>query len=98
LLYAVGEVLILSHFKVDEIKDRLSIFVGSAIASVAFLWTIRQVTNVISVPEVILITMLAVSISFEVWQNFKNPRVKLSEATENKEIEPEEKDQEGLPT
>jgi hypothetical protein len=84
LLFAVGEVLVLSHAKVNEMKDRLSIFVGLAIASVAFLWSVRQVTNVISLPEVVLIMMLGVSISFEVWQTAKDGEKKPVKTTAGK--------------
>lgn len=74
LLYAVGEVLVLSHIKLNELRDRLSIFVGLAIASVAFLWSVRQVTNVISWPEVAFIVMLGFSISLEVIGTFKSKK------------------------
>jgi hypothetical protein len=71
LLYASYEVLILSHLRVKELKDRLNIFVGLSIASVAFLWSIRQVANIASWPEVILIVMLGVSITMEVITAYK---------------------------
>lgn len=66
LLYASGVVLILSHFRIVELKDRLSIFVGLAIASIAFLWSIGQVAGVISWSEIVLIVMLGVAISAEI--------------------------------
>jgi len=66
VLYASCEVLILSHFRIIELKDRLNIFVGLAIANIAFLWSIRQVANTASWSELILIFMLGIWISLEV--------------------------------
>jgi hypothetical protein len=72
LLYASGVVLILSRFRVDDLKDRLSIFVGLAIASIAFLWSVGQVVGVISWSEIVLIIMLGFAISVEI-KDIKKP-------------------------
>ena len=72
VLYASYEVLILSHLRMKLLKDRLNIFVGLSIASVAFLWSIRQVANIASWSEVILIVMLGASITTEVIEVYKD--------------------------
>ena len=74
LLYASYEVLVLSHLRMKELKDRLNIFVGLSIASVAFLWSIRQVANIASWSEVVLIVMLGASITMEVINAYKEKR------------------------
>jgi hypothetical protein len=74
VLYASFEALVLSHFRIKELKDRLNIFVGLSIASVAFLWSIRQVTNIASWSEVVLIGMLGVSMTKEVIISCKEKR------------------------
>jgi hypothetical protein len=66
ILYAACEVLVLSYYKIESLEGRLEVFVGLAIASVAFLWSIRQGTNVISWSEIVLIIALGTWISFEV--------------------------------
>jgi hypothetical protein len=74
VLYASYEVLILSHLRMKVLKDRLNIFVGLSIASVAFLWSIRQVANIASWSEVVLIVMLGASITIEVINAYKEKR------------------------
>jgi hypothetical protein len=71
ILYASYEVLILSHHRMKALKDRLNIFAGLSIASVAFLWSIRQVANIASWSEVVLIMMLGASITVEVVNAYK---------------------------
>jgi hypothetical protein len=56
------------------LKDRLNIFVGLSIASVAFLWSIRQVANIASWSEDVLIVMLGASITIEVINAYKEKR------------------------
>jgi hypothetical protein len=72
LLYLSCEVLILSHFRIPKLKDRLNIFVGLSIANIAFLWSIRQVANTISWSEIVLVAMLAIWISLEVKSAYKS--------------------------
>jgi len=74
VLYASYEVLILSHLRMKALKDRLNIFVGLSIASVAFLWSIRQVANIASWSEDVLIVMLGASITIEVINAYKEKR------------------------
>lgn len=74
VLYASYEVLILSRLRMRALKDRLNIFVGLSIASIAFLWSIRQVANIVSWSEVVLIVMLGVSITIEVINAYKEKR------------------------
>jgi hypothetical protein len=74
VLYVSCEVLILSHFRITELKDRLNIFVGLAIANIAFLWSIRQVANTISWSEIALVAMLGIWISLEVKRAYESRR------------------------
>lgn len=59
LLLFTYEILAISRLKVKQLKDKINIFVGLAIASIAFLWSIRLVVNVMTFSEILLATIIA---------------------------------------
>lgn len=66
LLWLNYEVLAISRLKIKQLSDRLKILVGLAIASVAFLWSTRQVTYVMTWSEILLASTLLFWLAFEV--------------------------------
>jgi len=84
ILYASYEVLALSRLRTKKLEDRLNVFVGVAIASVAFLWSVRQVTNVISWYEMILLAVLGAWISLEVKEDLESKKTHSSTKLEQK--------------
>jgi len=66
LLCLVFEILAISHLKIKETPDRLKIFASLAIASVAFLWSTRQVAHAMTWSEILLESILVFWLTFEV--------------------------------
>lgn len=66
LLCLTYEVLAISRLKIKQLNDRLKIFVGLAITSVAFLWSTHQVGSMLTWSEILLELILVFWLAFEV--------------------------------
>jgi len=66
LLWFTSEVIAISHLKIKQVSDRLKILVGLSITSIAFLWSVREVANVITWSETVLAFIIGLGIFFEI--------------------------------
>jgi len=66
ILWFTYEALAISHIKIRQAGERLKIFAGLTIASIAFLLSIRQVVNVITWSEIMVIIIVGAWFLFEI--------------------------------